>query len=84
MEKMSPEITKELLEDYEALKEKYAECNQPAFAMALICFCSKTLLDLTPKHGVAHECITTAVEEGINWHVEERSKEWSKWNKRKP
>ena len=76
---MNNKAKEELWEDYLALSEKYSDLL-PAheFGFGLIQLSVKMLMDIAPRHGVALETIKIATEEGIKWHVEERSQKGGK------
>ena len=65
----------ELIEDYNALKDKYIDILEAhELCFALIQLSVKTLMDIAPRHGIAMETVKLATEAGINWHIEQNSK----------
>jgi len=68
--------TAELFEDFENIKEKYMNVMKShELAYLLIQLSVKMLMDIAPRHKIALETIRVATEEGIKWHVEERTKQ---------
>ncbi len=71
---MKENSREDLWQDFLAVCEKY-DMLLPAHEISylLIEASVKMLMDIAPRHGIALETIKTATEEGIKWHVEERS-----------
>lgn len=67
-------MKEQLYEDFLSLAQKYEKEPVQEFGASLISFTTKLLLDLAPRHSMAHDLIRKAIDEGIKWHVEGRQK----------